>query len=80
MEYTNSRYIRKKNVERSKSNNDTDNDNLIMCSVENEFPLKSGQRFTPEDMHKELIEESVHNAQFSHDEIPKVETIHNWVF
>ncbi|CAH1766783.1 8302_t:CDS:2, partial [Entrophospora sp. SA101] len=33
------------------------------------------QRFTPEDMHKELIEESVHNTQLSHDEIPKVETI-----
>jgi len=30
-------------------------------------------------MHKELIEESVHHVQFSHDEIPKVETIHNWV-
>ncbi|CAH1756271.1 10098_t:CDS:2 [Entrophospora sp. SA101] len=28
---------------------------------------------------KELIEESAHNAQFSHDEIPKVETIRNWV-
>ena len=37
------------------------------------------QRFTPEDMHKELIEESAHSAQFSHDEIPKVETICNWV-
>nr|CAG8458447.1 2716_t:CDS:2 [Entrophospora candida] len=37
------------------------------------------QRFTPEDMHQELVEESVHNAQFSHDEIPEVETIHNWV-
>ena len=37
------------------------------------------QSFTLEDMHKELIEESVHNAQFSHDEIPKVETICNWV-
>nr|CAG8516812.1 6250_t:CDS:2 [Entrophospora candida] len=37
------------------------------------------QRFTLEDMHKELIEESVHNTQLSHDEIPKVETIHNWV-
>ena len=37
------------------------------------------QRFTPEDMHKEFIEGSAHNAQFSHDEIPKVETICNWV-
>ena len=37
------------------------------------------QRFTPEDMHKEFIEGSAHNAQFSHDEIPKVETIRNWV-
>ena len=34
------------------------------------------QRFTPEDMHKELLEESACNSQFSPDEIPKVETIH----
>lgn len=105
------------NFERSESDNDINNDNLIMCNIENEFPLKSGwaikknqkfgkkgggkripkvivellksyfhlgnydksQRFTPEDMHNELIEESVHNAQFSLDEIPKVETIRNWV-
>nr|CAG8544533.1 13954_t:CDS:2 [Entrophospora candida] len=43
------------------------------------FLLDKSQRFTPEDMHKELIEESAHSAQFSHDEIPKVETIRNWV-
>ena len=105
------------NFERSESDNDINNDNLIMCNIENEFPLKSGwaikknqkfekkgggkhipkvvvellksyfhlgnydksQRFTPEDRHKELIEESVHNAQFSLDEIPKVETICNQV-
>ncbi|CAJ0840967.1 1961_t:CDS:2 [Entrophospora sp. SA101] len=54
---------------------------LLLITVEN-FALyyyDKSQRFTPEDMHKELIGESVHNAQFSHDEIPKVETIHNWV-
>ena len=37
------------------------------------------QRFTPEDMHKELLEESACNSQFSPDEIPKVETIRNWI-
>ena len=36
--------------------------------------------FTPEDiMHKELLEESASNFQFSPDEIPKVETIRNWI-
>ena len=31
-------------------------------------------------MHKELLEESACNSQFSPDETPKVESVHNWIF
>ena len=36
------------------------------------------QRYTPESMHQELIEEA-NNNNFTLEQIPKVETIRNWI-
>lgn len=37
------------------------------------------QRYTPELMHQELIEEAKNNDNFTLEQVPKVETIRNWI-
>ncbi|CAJ0843966.1 2348_t:CDS:10 [Entrophospora sp. SA101] len=37
------------------------------------------QRYTPESMHQELVEEANNNNNFTLEQIPKVETIRNWI-
>lgn len=37
------------------------------------------QRYTPESMHQELVEEANNNNSFTLEQVPKVETIRNWI-
>jgi hypothetical protein len=36
-------------------------------------------RCTPESMHQKLVEEANNNCHFTPEQIPKVETIRNWI-
>jgi len=37
------------------------------------------QRYTPESMYQELVEEAENNNNFMLEQVPKVETIRNWI-